>query len=160
MHDHTKEQQAREEEETQAKKKYDEEIDVIKTYKEDVVKYEHLKRKKLMKASESKTLDLLNSFRERLFNAKNKFQDDEQDEDSEKKEEKKPEEKQVDKPMSDLDRVLAHKLDVDEEIRKKVIDANIADNDRFDIYDPRNALNKRKRSKHDKEDKEHRHKRH
>lgn len=46
--------------------------------------------------------------------------------------------------------IWTHKLQIDDEIKQKVIDANVADNDRWDIYDPRNPLNKRKReeSKH------------
>lgn len=46
--------------------------------------------------------------------------------------------------------IWTHKLEIDDEIKQKVIDANVADNDRWDIYDPRNPLNKRKReeSKH------------
>lgn len=44
-----------------------------------------------------------------------------------------------------LTSLLTHKLDIDDEIRTKVIDANVADNERYDIFDPRNPMNKRKR---------------
>ncbi len=46
--------------------------------------------------------------------------------------------------------IWTHKLQVDDEIKQKVIDANVADNERWDIYDPRNPLNKRRanESKH------------
>lgn len=102
----------------------------MKTYKEDIDKYEHLKRKKLMNAKENKTIELLNSFRERLFNAKSNVDEEKEAEPN---------------TSNDLDRILAHKLDVDEDIHQKVIDANVQELDRYDIYDPRNTLNKRKR---------------
>lgn len=47
--------------------------------------------------------------------------------------------------ISSFTSILTHKLDIDDEIRMKVIDANVADHERYDIYDPRNPLNKRKR---------------
>jgi peptidyl-prolyl cis-trans isomerase SDCCAG10 len=111
--------------------------DVVKKYKEDIDKYEHLKRKRLMNAKESKTLELLEAFKERLFNAKNKPEEDEE----------------VDKISNDqtkteLETILTHKLDVDEEIKQKVIDANIKEADRYDIFDPRNVINKRKRGEY------------
>jgi peptidyl-prolyl cis-trans isomerase SDCCAG10 len=116
--------------------KQEEQFDIVKKYKEDIDKYEHLKRKKLMDAKESKTLELLESFRERLFNAKNKV-----DENADKVESVEV----VSKPTDEFDVILTHKLEIDEEIKQKVIDANIRDNDRYDIFDPRNVLNKRKR---------------
>lgn len=123
--------------------KHEEEIEVVKKYKEDIDKYEHLKRKKLMNAKENKTLELLNSFRERLFNAKQKTEETETEEVDEK-----PVEATSTSNITvrdDLEAILTHKFDLDEEIKQKVIDANIRDNDRYDIYDPRNSLNKRKR---------------
>ena len=49
------------------------------------------------------------------------------------------------KNFDDFNIILTHKFDLDEEIKQKVIDANIKDSDRYDIFDPRNVLNKRKR---------------
>lgn len=116
--------------------KMNEETEIVKKYKEDIDKYEHLKRKKLMNAKESKTLELLESFRERLFNAKNK-QPEESTEAAEVVVET--------KSHNEFETILTHKLDLDEEIKQKVIDANVRDADRYDIFDPRNVLNKRKR---------------
>lgn len=104
------------------------ESEVFKQYKEDVEKYQHLKNRKLKSAKEDKTLEMLNAFKERLFKAKETTHNEEtQDE------------------KAGFQEILTHRLDVDDEIKTKVIDANIADNERYDIYDPRNPLNKRKR---------------
>jgi peptidyl-prolyl cis-trans isomerase SDCCAG10 len=113
-----------------------EETEIVKKYKEDVDKYVHLKRKKLMSQKESKTLELLNSFRERLFTAKQQAENVETVEAETETAEKNPD---------SLYSILTHKLEVDEEIQQKVKDANILDNERYSIYDPRNTLNKRKR---------------
>ncbi len=146
-----------------------EELEVVQRYKEDVDKYVHLKRKKLMNEKESKTLELLNSFRERLFNAKQSV------------DRAQPAADEAPNPSENdsLNSILTHKLELDEEVQQKVIDeitsdffrfrkkavgwinhnsisslccffskvidANIADNERFSIFDPRNTLNVRKR---------------
>ncbi len=123
------------------------EIEIVKKYKEDVEKYEHLKNKKLKAAKEDKTLELLNSFRERLFKAKHSNLNDEEDNENSNGSQNKVGEEEV-KPIADS--ILTHKLELTDEIKQKVIDANVADHERYDIYDPRNPLNKRKReeSKH------------
>lgn len=89
------------------------------------------------------TIEKLNAFKERLFKAKKLETNDEEEEDepSAPVEETKPAVVSSDS----IDAILTHRLEMDEEIRRKVIDANIADHDRYDIYDPRNPLNKRKR---------------
>ena len=82
---------------------------------------------------------MLNAFKERLFKAKKLETSEDEATD--------PETKPLSAPAeaSSLDSILTHRLEMDEEIRRKVIDANIADHDRYDISDPRNPLNKRKR---------------
>ncbi|CAF0976799.1 unnamed protein product [Brachionus calyciflorus] len=113
------------------------ETEVFKKYKDDVEKYEHLKnRNKSKSGKEDKTLEMLNAFKERLFKAK------ETSKDSGKEESEKIENETE---TTGLSSILTHRLDVDDEIKRKVIDANVADNERYDIYDPRNPLNKRKR---------------
>ncbi len=77
------------------------------------------------------TLELLNSFRQRLFNAKEKQVDNTKE--------------GAEEGESGSESLWTHRLELSEEIKQKVIDANVADNDRWDIYDPRNPLNKRKR---------------
>jgi peptidyl-prolyl cis-trans isomerase SDCCAG10 len=81
---------------------------------------------------------MLNAFRERLFKAKKV------DEDDGEISAKKGEEEKVEQ-VAETKSIWTHKLEIEEEIKQKVIDANIAEHDRFDIYDPRNPLNKRKR---------------
>lgn len=128
-------------EEKNKEKKQEEEV--VLEYKHDVEKYEHLRTKKLKKEKEDKTLELLNSFRERLFKAKQSEPTD-SDEKSSKEGEAATSAASVE-PSGSFTSLLTHKLDIDEEIRMKVIDANVADHERYDIYDPRNPLNKRKR---------------
>lgn len=96
-----------------------------------------------------KTLELLNAFRDRLFKAKTseakKNEEVESNTGEETETEKSVETSAGVEPADSFSSLLTHKLEIDEEIRMKVIDANIADNERYDIYDPRNPLNKRKR---------------
>lgn len=118
-----------------------EETKIVKEYKEDVEKYEHLKKKKVttkVKSKEEKTLELLNSFRKKLFDAKEQFV--EMDTNNLDVPDKKSED---DTPFKSTD-LYTHRLEMSEEIKQKVIDASVADQDRWDIYDPRNPLNKRK----------------
>jgi hypothetical protein len=89
---------------------------------------------------------MLQAFRERLFKAKKEDGLDEgsntgatNDDDAE--EQNKNETTQEKTKES----IWTHKLEIEEDIKQKVIDANIADHDRYDIFDPRNPLNKRKR---------------
>lgn len=135
-----------EKEESEQDKKTDlkkEEIEVVEKYKQEVEKYEHLKNVKKAKShKEDKTLELLNAFRDRLFKAKTV---ENQNEDNENGDEKKIDSKETVSEDASLKSILTHRLEIDEEIHQKVIDANIADNERYDIYDPRNPLNKRKR---------------
>lgn len=105
-------------------------------------------------------MELLNAFRERLHKAKETPTPEttESPSNEEDMREKEPE-KQV-KPSTSGEKlvdinaasasdsfsaILTHKLELTEEIKMKVIDANVADMERYDIFDPRNPLNKRKR---------------
>ena len=75
------------------------------------------------------TLELLNAFRERLFKAKDVDKEKEASTDEEAKDKK---EENVDSDKTDsLKAILTHKLEVDDEIKQKVIDANVADNERY-----------------------------
>ncbi len=82
-----------------------------------------------------KTLGLLDSFKKKLFHAK---------EDKEKRTDTTDQSAEISE-VADANSLWTHKLELTEEIKQKVIDANVADNERWDIYDPRNPLNKRKR---------------
>ena len=84
---------------------------------------------------------MLNSFRDRLFKAKKLEKPDDEDENPSDHEKSIENEEK----LPGLKSILTHRLEIEEEIKNKVIDANIADHERFDIYDPRNPINKRKR---------------
>jgi peptidyl-prolyl cis-trans isomerase SDCCAG10 len=51
---------------------------------------------------------------------------------------------------------MSHKLEFEEKNRK-VLDANVSESDRYEIYDPRNPINQRRRGA-DKESKKQRQK--
>ena len=84
---------------------------------------------------------MLTAFRERLFKAKKVEKNDSDDEEHPGKADK---DEHQDEAQSDV-ALYTHRLEVDDEIKQKAIDANVADNDRYAIFDPRNPLNKRKR---------------
>jgi peptidyl-prolyl cis-trans isomerase SDCCAG10 len=84
-------------------------------------------------------MEMFNSFRNKLFKAKQT--EDTEEETSVVKQKANDEQEDTDMLTS----FFTHKLEADEEVKQKVIDANVADHERYDIYDPRNPLNKRKR---------------
>ena len=84
---------------------------------------------------------MLQAFRQRLFKAKKV--DDTEDAATATDEAKQPQ--QQGESDEAKESIWTHKLEIEEEIKQKVIDANIADHERYDIFDPRNPLNKRKR---------------
>ena len=97
-------------------------------------------------------MELLNAFRNKLFKAKEtELSHDNQEAAKTSSTEDTETKKDTNEAASgavasaSFESLLTHKLDIDDEIRMKVIDANVADNERYDIYDPRNPLNKRKR---------------
>ncbi|KAM4634364.1 spliceosome-associated protein CWC27 homolog [Polymixia lowei] len=99
-------------------------------YLEGRKKYEDLKKQKLKKGSnrEQQTLALLDRFKSKLSSAITEA----------------PEE-DIDELGEDDDKGwMAHVLQFDEQTRK-VKDANMQDEDTFEIYDPRNPVNKRRR---------------
>ncbi|CAL1567946.1 unnamed protein product [Knipowitschia caucasica] len=104
--------------------------DAVAEYLDGRKKYEEIRKQKKKKGSgrEEQTLALLESFKSKLSSA---ITDD-------------PEE-DVDQLAEDDDTGwLGHVLQFDEQSRK-VKDANMQDEDTFEIYDPRNPVNKRRR---------------
>lgn len=82
---------------------------------------------------ESITLALLDKFKNKLTSAKtiaSGYSDDEKEEEEE--------EEDTDKSW------MSHKLQFEDD-KKKVLDANVHDVDRYEIHDPRNPLTKRRR---------------
>lgn len=108
--------------------------EAVAEYLEGRKKYEDLRKQKRKKASgrEEQTLALLNQFKTKLTSAISEAPEQEAENQEEEEEE-------------DNDRGwMAHVLQFDEQTRK-VKDANVHDEDTFEIYDPRNPVNKRRR---------------
>uniref|UniRef100_UPI0037E822E4 spliceosome-associated protein CWC27 homolog isoform X2 n=1 Tax=Semicossyphus pulcher TaxID=241346 RepID=UPI0037E822E4 len=105
--------------------------EAVAEYMEGRKKYEDLRKQKKKKGStrEEQTLALLNRFKSKLSTAITDA----------------PEEDEVEELAEDDDKGwMAHVLQFDEQTRK-VKDANMQDEDTFEIYDPRNPVNKRRR---------------
>ncbi|KAF7651307.1 hypothetical protein LDENG_00112950 [Lucifuga dentata] len=104
--------------------------EAVAEYLEGRKKYEELRKQKLKKGStrEEQTLALLSSFKSKLSSAITEA----------------PEEDVEELGEDDDTGWMAHVLQFDEQSRK-VKDANMQDEDTFEIYDPRNPVNKRRR---------------
>uniref|UniRef100_A0A3Q0RCJ7 Spliceosome-associated protein CWC27 homolog n=1 Tax=Amphilophus citrinellus TaxID=61819 RepID=A0A3Q0RCJ7_AMPCI len=104
--------------------------EAVAEYLDGRKKYEELRNRKLKKGSsrEEQTLALLNSFKSKLSSAITEG----------------PQEDVEELAEDDDKGWMAHVLQFDEQTRK-VKDANMQDEDTFEIYDPRNPVNKRRR---------------
>uniref|UniRef100_A0A667WL17 Spliceosome-associated protein CWC27 homolog n=1 Tax=Myripristis murdjan TaxID=586833 RepID=A0A667WL17_9TELE len=104
--------------------------EAVAEYLEGRKKYEDLRKQKLKKGSsrEQQTLALLDRFKTKLSSAITEG----------------PEEDVEELGEDDDKGWMAHVLQFDEQTRK-VKDANMQDEDTFEIYDPRNPVNKRRR---------------
>ncbi|XP_018517792.1 LOW QUALITY PROTEIN: spliceosome-associated protein CWC27 homolog [Lates calcarifer] len=104
--------------------------EAVAEYLEGRKKYEELRKQKLKKGSnrEEQTLALLNRFKSKLSSAITDA----------------PEDDVEDLAEDDDKGWMGHVLQFDEQTRK-VKDANMQDEDTFEIYDPRNPVNKRRR---------------
>ncbi|XP_041742727.1 spliceosome-associated protein CWC27 homolog [Coregonus clupeaformis] len=107
--------------------------EAVAEYLEGKKKYEDLKKQKLKKGSsrEAQTMALLDRFKSKLSSAITETSQD-------------PEEDPEELAEDDDKGWMAHVLQFDEQTRK-VKDANMQDEDTFEIYDPRNPVNKRRR---------------
>ncbi|XP_054613873.1 spliceosome-associated protein CWC27 homolog isoform X3 [Dunckerocampus dactyliophorus] len=106
--------------------------EAVAEYLEERKKYEERRKGKKKKGSgrEEQTMDLLNRFKSKLSSAINDAPEVEDDEEE---------------LAEDDDKGwLGHVLQCDEQTHK-VKDANMQDEDTFEIYDPRNPVNKRRR---------------
>lgn len=104
--------------------------EAVAEYLEGRKKYEEMRKQKKKKGStrEEQTLALLNSFKSKLSSAITEG----------------PEEDVEELAEDDDKGWMGHVLQFDEQTRK-VKDANMQDEDTFEIYDPRNPVNKRRR---------------
>ncbi|XP_048875448.1 spliceosome-associated protein CWC27 homolog isoform X3 [Brienomyrus brachyistius] len=107
--------------------------EAVAEYLEGRKKYDELRKQKLKKGSsrEAQTLALLDRFKTKLSEAINETPEA-------------PEEDVEELGEDDDKGWLVHVLHFDEHTRK-VKDANVQDEDTFEIYDPRNPVNKRRR---------------
>ncbi|XP_060765053.1 spliceosome-associated protein CWC27 homolog isoform X2 [Neoarius graeffei] len=105
--------------------------EAVSEYLQSKKKYEEMRMQKLKKGSgrEAQTLALLDRFRSKLSSAISETPDTPEDEELGEDDDK---------------GWMAHVLHFDEQTRK-VKDANMQDEDTFEIYDPRNPVNKRRR---------------
>lgn len=106
--------------------------EALAEYMESKKKYEEIRKQKLKKGSsrEAQTLALLDRFKSKLSTAISEAPETSED---------------VEELGEDDDKGwMAHVLQFDEQSRK-VKDANMQDEDTFEIYDPRNPVNKRRR---------------
>ncbi|XP_077442064.1 spliceosome-associated protein CWC27 homolog isoform X2 [Vanacampus margaritifer] len=106
--------------------------EAVAEYLEERKKYEEKRKDKRKKGSgrEEQTMELLNRFKSKLSTAISEAPEEEAD---------------VEELAEDDDKGwLGHVLQFDEQSRK-VKDATIQDEDTFEIYDPRNPVNKRRR---------------
>ncbi|XP_061763779.1 spliceosome-associated protein CWC27 homolog [Nerophis ophidion] len=111
--------------------------EAVAEYLEERRKYEEMRKGKKKKGSgrEEQTMDLLNRFKSKLSSAISDAPEVEEDQDE---------------LAEDDDKGwLGHVLQCDEQ-SQKVKDANMQDEDTFEIYDPRNPVNKRRREESEK----------
>ncbi|XP_033736766.1 spliceosome-associated protein CWC27 homolog [Pecten maximus] len=113
--------------------------DVVASYLKEKQKYQDLKKQQSKKGSsrETATMELLSKFQNKLRSAKVVGGDYE--------EEAEEEEEDGEEDPGDMS-WMRHTLKFEsEESKRKVIDANVQELDRYDFIDPRNPLNQRRR---------------
>lgn len=131
------------------KEKQESTTDFLEAFKQERKKYKNLKKSQSKKGKdrEEQTLSLLNSFKSKLTSARQLSTGY-----SDSEEEKEVEEDKVDE-SNDIS-WLKHKLKFEESTHNKVLDANVTDVDRYDVFDPRNPLTQRRRESSKKKMKE------
>ncbi|KAH3849465.1 spliceosome-associated protein CWC27 homolog [Dreissena polymorpha] len=112
--------------------------DPLADFKRERQKYKALRNQQGKKGSsrEELTLNMLNKFKSTLASTKSLVSDSVDKEREEFNDEE--------EDLSDTS-WLNHKLQFEDQGGRKVIDANVADLDRYEIHDPRNPLTKRRR---------------
>ncbi|XP_052754334.1 spliceosome-associated protein CWC27 homolog isoform X2 [Galleria mellonella] len=134
-----KEDKKEESKEESHDKKLEEDNEMYKQYVEEQDKYRKMKEKipKKGSARESFTLDLLAKFKNKLHAIKEKVQTEGENEETK------------DDDDVNTDEWLGHTLRFEDKGAVLAKDASTKSDDWFDIYDPRNPINKRKREKRD-----------
>ncbi|XP_049882643.1 spliceosome-associated protein CWC27 homolog isoform X2 [Pectinophora gossypiella] len=148
--------QENKEEEKKETKNIEEDNEMYKQYVEEQEKYKKMKEKipKKGAAREDFTLQLLAKFKNKLHAIKEKAQTDQErergTEDAAGQSETKADDEDV-----DTDDWLGHTLKFEDKGAVLAKDASTKGDDWFDIYDPRNPINKRKREQAEKKTKSH-----
>lgn len=124
-------------------------IEVVAEFRKEREKYKEMTRQQGKKGSsrEALTLELLNKFQNRLRAAQNvtgSYSDDDEKVETEEISKEDGEIASVESEEISNFSWLRHKLHFVEP-DKKVLDANVHDVDRYELFDPRNPLNKRRR---------------
>ncbi|XP_063239018.1 spliceosome-associated protein CWC27 homolog [Bacillus rossius redtenbacheri] len=144
MQNAKKRKEVEEEENERNVKVKEENEDVVKEYKEEKEKYKEKKSQIPKKgvSRESLTLAMLAKFQKKLATAKEQVQENSDDE------EKNPEHPVAEVDDDDDDNSeswLTHKLRFEEKVPVLAKDASTKNDDWFEIFDPRNPINKRRR---------------
>lgn len=146
------EKKAKEADEKQQVQKEEDKNEIMKVYIENQEKYKEEKAKLPKgKAREDLTMELLNKFKSRLQNVKEHTKDDTSNFDKKDTSTEIPEDDLHDESW------MTHSLHCEEKAPVLAKDASRKDDDWFEIYDPRNPLNKRRRgdkSQKSKDDKD------
>ncbi|XP_041359029.1 spliceosome-associated protein CWC27 homolog [Gigantopelta aegis] len=115
-------------------------VDMLAEYKQERQKFKELRKQQPKGSSrESATLELLAKFQAKLSAAKklaSNYSDDEEEEETK-------EENEEEEDPNDIS-WMCHKLRFVDKSHK-VLDANVTDADRYEIFDPRNPITKRRR---------------
>jgi len=117
--------------------------DLLEAFKAERRKFKNLKKEQPKKGSdrEAHTLALLQGFQTKLQSVKQLttgYSDDDDDDEEGKEDD-------VEDENNDIS-WMKHKLQFEnEETKKKVLDANVTELDRYDVFDPRNPLTQRRK---------------
>ncbi|XP_018328412.1 uncharacterized protein LOC108739157 [Agrilus planipennis] len=139
--------------ETEEKKQEEEKSEILQEYHNDYKKYKEQKKELPKKGAgrEQFTLKLLEKFKQKLSSVKEKQSENEDVETAEST--VTAEINENDNDDDDDENWLAHKLHFKEPTPTLAKDANMKGDDWFEIYDPRNPLNKRRRGEDKKKSK-------
>ncbi|BFZ17118.1 hypothetical protein BsWGS_20161 [Bradybaena similaris] len=132
-------------------KKADGEPDFLEAFKLERQKYKNLKKQQCKKGMtrEAQTLAILEKFQSKLSSVK-QLAGDYSDSGAEEGNEA---DDNVEEDVTDIS-WMRHKLKFEVAPKKKVLDANVADSDRYEIHDPRNPLTQRRREASEKKAKQ------
>lgn len=135
------EKKAKEADQKLQSKKEENKSEIMKEYRETQEKYKEAKAKlpKKGKTREDFTMELLNKFKNKLQNAKDNSAKDNSDKKTSNIE---------DDPHDES--WMTHALHCEEKAPVLAKDASTKNDDWFEIYDPRNPLNKRRRGENNK----------